>query len=131
MVDCRLLSSSHFFAPGREDTDNEDRDNRWRRTGPEVATEGLKVLEAVAEKVGFRYETKGFNLSGDRYLQAGGDPKVPSIPVIHDSEIQELRTFDAIYLGAVGHPDIAPGILEKDCSSSCDSRSISTSICAR
>src|SRR5512137_1521039 len=82
-------------------------------TGPEVAAEGLKVLEAVAEKVGFRYETKEFNLSGDRYLQAGGDPKVASIPVIHDSEIEELRTFDAIYLGAVGHPDIAPGILEK------------------
>jgi len=82
-------------------------------TGPEVAAEGLKVLEAVAEKVGFRYETKEFNLSGDRYLQAGGDPKFPSIPVIHDSEIEELRTFDAIYLGAVGHPDIAPGILEK------------------
>ncbi len=82
-------------------------------TGPEVVAEGLKVLEAVAEKVGFRYETKAFDVSGDRYLQAGGDPGNPSIPVIHDSEIEELRTFDAIYLGAVGHPNIAPGILEK------------------
>ena len=67
----------------------------------------------MADKVGFQYETKEFNLSGNRYLQAGGDPKTPSIPVIHDSEIEELRTFDAIYLGAVGHPEIAPGILEK------------------
>ena len=44
-------------------------------TGPEVAAEGLKVLDAVAGKVGFTYETKEFNLSGDRYLQAGGDPR--------------------------------------------------------
>jgi hypothetical protein len=43
----------------------------------------------------------------------GGDPNKQTIPVIHDAEIAELRTFDAIYLGAVGHPKIAPGILEK------------------
>jgi 3-isopropylmalate dehydrogenase len=82
-------------------------------TGPEVVAEGLKVLKAVAQKVGFSYETKEFNLSGDRYLAAGGDPKVQSIPVIHDQEIAELRTYDAIYLGAIGHPKVAPGILEK------------------
>ncbi len=82
-------------------------------TGPEVVAEGLKVLAAVAEKVGFEYETKHFNVSGDRYLQAGGDPAEPSIPVIHPEEIEELRGFDAIYLGAVGHPGVAPGILEK------------------
>jgi len=82
-------------------------------TGPEVVAEGLKVLEAAAKKVGFEYETKDFDLSGDRYLAAGGDPNEPSIPVIHDSEVAELKTYDAIYLGAVGHPKIAPGILEK------------------
>jgi 3-isopropylmalate dehydrogenase len=82
-------------------------------TGPEVVAEGLKVLKAVSEKVGFEYATKEFNLSGDRYLAAGGNPDEPSIPVIHDHEIAELRTYDAIYLGAVGHPKIAPGILEK------------------
>jgi 3-isopropylmalate dehydrogenase len=82
-------------------------------TGPEVAAEGLKVLKAVARKVGFQYETREFNVSGDRYLAAGGDPTKPSIPVITDQEIAELRTFDAMYLGAVGHPKIAPGILEK------------------
>ena len=82
-------------------------------TGPEVVAEGLKALRAVAGKVGFDYQTKPFNVSGDRYLQAGGDPARPSIPVIHEEEIAELRTFDAIYLGAVGHPKIAPGILEK------------------
>ncbi|MBS3734223.1 MAG: 3-isopropylmalate dehydrogenase [Phycisphaerae bacterium] len=82
-------------------------------TGPEVVAEGLKVLQAVAEKVGFDYETTDFDVSGDRYLAAGGDPNVASIPVIRDEEIDALRAYDAIYLGAVGHPDIAPGILEK------------------
>ncbi len=82
-------------------------------TGPEVVAEGVKVLAAAAEKVGFEYETKDFDVSGDRYLAAGGDPAKPSIPAISDEEIDELRSFDAIYLGAVGHPDVAPGILEK------------------
>jgi len=82
-------------------------------TGPEVVAEGLKVLKAVAETVGLDYTTQDFNVSGDRYLQAGGDPNTASIPVISPEEIDELRAFDAIYLGAVGHPDIAPGILEK------------------
>jgi 3-isopropylmalate dehydrogenase len=82
-------------------------------TGPEVVAEGLKVLRAVAKKVGLDVQTKDFNVSGDRYLAAGGNPERPTIPVIHDEEVAELRTFDAIYLGAVGHPQIAPGILEK------------------
>jgi 3-isopropylmalate dehydrogenase len=82
-------------------------------TGPEVVAEGLKVLRAVTEKVGLDVATKDFNVSGDRYLAAGGDPNKPTIPVIHEEEIAELRTFDAIYLGAVGHPKIVPGILEK------------------
>jgi len=82
-------------------------------TGPEVVAEGLRVLAAVSKKVGFEYSLKNFNISGDRYLAAGGDPSKQSMPVIHDEEIAELRKFDAIYLGAVGHPKIAPGILEK------------------
>jgi len=82
-------------------------------TGPEVVAEGLKVLAAAGEACGFAYETKDFNVGGNRYLEAGGDPDEPSIPVIGDEEIEELRSFDAIYLGAVGHPDVAPGILEK------------------
>ena len=82
-------------------------------TGPEVVAEGLKVLEAVAAKVGFEYTTQDFDVSGDRYLAGGGNPNVASIPVITEEEIDELRNFDAIYLGAVGHPKVAPGILEK------------------
>ncbi len=83
-------------------------------TGPEVVREGLKVLQSVAERVGFSYTTKDFNVCGDRYLETGGDPNRLSQPVIYDEEIQELRTFDAIYLGAVGHDQIAPGIIEKN-----------------
>jgi 3-isopropylmalate dehydrogenase len=82
-------------------------------TGPEVVREGLKVLRAAADVVGFNYETTEFDFSGARYLARGGDPTKPSMPVITDEEIATLRTDDAIYLGAVGDPNVAPGILEK------------------
>ena len=81
--------------------------------GPEVVEEGLKAIEAAAAKTGLQYETTKFDVSGSRYLANGGDPKTPSIDVITDAEVDELRKYDALYLGAVGHPDIAPGILEK------------------
>jgi len=82
-------------------------------TGPEVVREGLKVLKVAAEVAKFQYETAEFDFSGARYLARGGDPAKPSIPVITDEEIATLKTFDAIYLGAVGDPNVAPGILEK------------------
>jgi 3-isopropylmalate dehydrogenase len=82
-------------------------------TGPEVVAEGLKALQAVSKKVGFDYSIKEFAINGDRYLASGGDANRQTIPVITDAEVAELRGFDAIYLGAVGHPKIAPGILEK------------------
>ncbi len=74
-------------------------------TGPEVVAEGLKTLESVSQKVGFRYETITFDFGGERYLRTG--------EVLPESAIEELRQFDAIYLGAIGHPDVKPGILEK------------------
>ena len=74
-------------------------------TGPEVVREGLKVLAAVSEIDGFEYETVEYDFGADRYLRTG--------EVLPDSALDELRTFDAIYLGAVGHPEVAPGILEK------------------
>jgi len=73
--------------------------------GPEVVQEGLKVLEAAAAATGLRYQTETYDLGGERYLKTG--------EVLPDSVLDELRGFDAIYLGAVGHPDVAPGILEK------------------
>ena len=74
-------------------------------TGPEVVVEGLKALSAVAAKAGFDYETVEFDFGGDRYLATD--------EVLPDSAVDELRQFDAIYLGAIGHPDVKPGILEK------------------
>lgn len=74
-------------------------------TGPEVIREGLKVLEALSEKFNFRYKTTTLDWGGERYLKTG--------VVMPDDGIQELKKFDVIYLGAIGHPDVKPGILEK------------------
>jgi 3-isopropylmalate dehydrogenase len=74
-------------------------------TGPEVVREALKVLTAVARLEGFEYTTDEFDFGGDRYLASGH--------IIDDDDIARLREFDAILLGAVGHPDVQPGILEK------------------
>ncbi len=73
-------------------------------TGPEVVREGLKVIEAASRATGFKYETREYDFGGDRYLKTG--------ETLPDSAVSELRGMDAIYLGAVGHPDVAPGILE-------------------
>jgi 3-isopropylmalate dehydrogenase len=74
-------------------------------TGPEVVREGLKALEAAAAKTGFRYDLEHYDLGGDRYLKTG--------EILPDAALEELRGFDAIFLGAIGHPDVEPGILEK------------------
>ena len=74
-------------------------------TGPEVVREGLKVLEAASKAYDFTYEITEYDLGGERYLRTG--------EVLPDSVLEELRTFDVIYLGAVGHPQVAPGVLEK------------------
>ena len=74
-------------------------------TGPEVVNEGLKVLQAAQQKFGFKLETTPFDFGGERYMRTG--------ETLPDSAIEELRQFDAIYLGAIGHPDVKPGILEK------------------
>ena len=74
-------------------------------TGPEVVREGLKALEAAAAKTGFRYDLEHYDLGGDRYLKTGD--------ILPDSILEELRGFDAIFLGAIGHPEVQPGILEK------------------
>lgn len=74
-------------------------------TGPEVVKEGLKVLEAASKKGGFSYETADYDFGGERYLRTG--------EILPDSAVDEMKKFDAIYLGAIGHPDVKPGILEK------------------
>jgi len=75
-------------------------------TGPEVVREALKVLAAIAKLEHIEYSTCQFDFGGDRYLTTGR--------IIDDDDIAKLRTdFDVILLGAVGHPDVAPGVLEK------------------
>jgi 3-isopropylmalate dehydrogenase len=72
--------------------------------GPEVVVEGLKVLDVAARKFDLKYETIPYDIGGERYLKTG--------EVLPDSVMEELRQVDTIYLGAVGHPDVQPGILE-------------------
>jgi 3-isopropylmalate dehydrogenase len=74
-------------------------------TGPEVAREAVKVLEAAARRFDLKLNFVPFDFGGDRYLRTG--------EVLPDNAADELRKFPAILLGAIGHPDVKPGILEK------------------
>ena len=74
-------------------------------TGPEVVSEGLKVLKAVAAYAGFDYGLTSYDFGGERYLRTG--------ETLSDSAIEELRSHSAIFLGAIGHPDVPPGVLEQ------------------
>ena len=74
-------------------------------TGPEVVQEGLKVLESVADRFNFKYQTQTFNFGGDRFLNTGN--------ILTDDELQQMKNFSVIYLGAIGHPQVKPGILEQ------------------
>lgn len=74
-------------------------------TGPEVVREGRKVLSAAASKFGFKLNYEEFDFGGDRYLKTG--------EILPDSASDMLKKFDSIFLGAIGHPDVKPGILEK------------------
>lgn len=73
--------------------------------GPEVVGEALKVLDALESLEGFRTERADFDLGGRRYLTTG--------EVLSDETLEELRGYDAILLGAVGTPDVPPGVLER------------------
>lgn len=73
-------------------------------TGPEVVREAVKVLRAAASKGGFKLEFTEFDFGGNRYLKTG--------ETLPDSAIEEFKKFDALFLGAIGHPDVKPGILE-------------------
>ncbi|MDR2860816.1 MAG: 3-isopropylmalate dehydrogenase [Elusimicrobiota bacterium] len=74
-------------------------------TGPEVLREGIKVIEAASKKNNFKFDFVNYDLGGERYLKTG--------EILPDSVIEEFKNFDAMFLGAIGHPDIKPGILEK------------------
>ncbi len=74
-------------------------------TGPEVIREGRKVLEAAAALDEFSIAWQSYDFGGERYLRTK-----EALPA---SAVKDLRQADAIYLGAIGHPDVPPGILEQ------------------
>lgn len=74
-------------------------------TGPEVVAEGVKVLKAVAGVENFTLNFTNYDFGGERYLKTG--------ETLPPGAIDELKKYDAIFLGAIGHPDVKPGILEK------------------
>ena len=74
-------------------------------TGPEVVREAVKVLDAAAVKFGLKLDYTQYDLGGARYLRTQ--------EALPDSVVTELRQYKAILLGAIGHPEVKPGILEK------------------
>lgn len=74
-------------------------------TGPEVTREAVKVIKAAANKFGFKLDLVDYDIGGERYLRTG--------ETVSDATIAELRQHNALLLGAVGHPGVKPGILEK------------------
>ena len=74
-------------------------------TGLEVTDQALRILDAIAPKHGISVDSTRFGYGGEHYLKTG--------EVITDDQVDQLRDFDAIMLGAVGHPEVKPGILEK------------------
>jgi 3-isopropylmalate dehydrogenase len=74
-------------------------------TGPEVVTEGIKILQAIADKFGFRLNFTYYDLGGEHYKATG--------EILPENILESFAESNAIYLGAIGHPDVKPGILEK------------------
>ncbi len=73
--------------------------------GPEVAAEGLKALRAVMKDGGFDCNFIEYPYSGTYYLKTK--------ELVPDKVIDEWRTLDAVYLGAIGHPDVETGLIER------------------
>jgi 3-isopropylmalate dehydrogenase len=65
--------------------------------GPEVTREAMKVFDAAAKKTGFTYETYPFPFGGEHYMKTG--------EILPDIALTELKEMNAIYLGAIGHPE--------------------------
>ncbi len=74
-------------------------------TGPEVVAEGIKVLEAVCRKTGFKLAFHRFTLGAEHYRKTG--------ETLSDEVFESIKCCDAVYLGAIGDPQVPPGILEK------------------
>jgi len=75
-------------------------------TGAEVTAEAVKALNALSETGGPQFNFTDYDIGGERYLSKG--------ELLPESVLSELRDVDAILLGAIGHPEVKQGILEKD-----------------
>ncbi len=73
-------------------------------TGPEVTREAMKILAVAQSKFGFKLDYTNYDFGGARYLKTG--------ETLPDAAIEEFRKQNALFLGAIGHPDVKPGILE-------------------
>lgn len=73
-------------------------------TGPEVVREGIKVLDVVSAAYGLKLNYEEYDFGGERYMRTG--------ECLPDNAVDELKKHDSIFLGAIGHPDVKPGILE-------------------
>jgi 3-isopropylmalate dehydrogenase len=69
--------------------------------GPEVVAEAMKIVDAA----GVDYTPVSFDLGGARYLRDG--------EILPDDDLDVIRGCDAVMLGAVGTPDVPPGIIER------------------
>ena len=75
-------------------------------TGPEVTAEAVKALKALAAKRSLGFQFTEFALGGELYLKKG--------VLLPDEMIADLQGMDSIFLGAIGHPDVKPGVLERE-----------------
>ena len=75
-------------------------------TGPEVVAEAVKVLKTAAKKYGFEIKLTDYDFGGKRYLETG--------ETLSDASLEELKQYDSVLLGAIGHVDVPPGILERE-----------------
>jgi 3-isopropylmalate dehydrogenase len=73
--------------------------------GPEVTAQALAVLSAASDRFGFKFDTTDYDLGSRLYLRTG--------EVLPEAVEEELADHDAILLGAVGTPEVAPGVLER------------------
>jgi 3-isopropylmalate dehydrogenase len=74
-------------------------------TGPEVTAEAVKVLKKTSELFNFKLDMDNYDWGGERYMATGN--------VLPEDAVETLKKYDSILLGAIGHPKVKPGILEK------------------
>ncbi len=74
-------------------------------TGPEVIAEAVKTLKVVEKKYNIQCQFDPFDFGATRFLKTG--------EILSDQEVNHLKQYDAMLLGAIGHPEAPPGVLER------------------